>query len=45
MDFSKIVKENKTVNKKTTNQKETANRVTEPEEKTFVDDPDVPPLM
>jgi len=45
MDFSKIVKDNQSGGKKTTNQKETSNRITEPEESNFVDDPDVPPLM
>ena len=45
MDFSKIVKDNKTVCDKTTKQEEKINRITEPKEDSFVDDPDVPPLM
>jgi len=45
MDFSKIVKDNQSGGKKTTNQKETNNRITEREESNFVDDPDVPPLI
>ena len=45
LDFSQIVKENKTVDRKVTNQQETVNRITESEESAFVDDPDVPPLI
>ena len=46
MDFSQIVTENKTVHERARNQKDTVNyRITEPEESTFVDDPDVPPLI
>ena len=46
MDFSQIVKENKTVHERARNQKDTVNyRITESEESTFVDDPDVPPLI
>ena len=47
MDFSQIVAENKTVHERARNlQKDTVNyRITESEESTFVDDPDVPPLI
>lgn len=45
MDFSKIVKDKKTVNTKSTKQKQRVNGTTETEESTFVDDPDVPPLI
>lgn len=46
MDFSQIVTENKTVHERARNQKDTVNyRITESEESTFVDDPDVPPLI
>ena len=46
MDFSQIVTEHKTVDERARNQKDTVNyRITESEESTFVDDPDVPPLI
>lgn len=45
MDFSKIVKDKKTVQDKATKQEEKVNRITEPKEDSFVDDPDVPPLI
>lgn len=45
MDFSKIVKDRKTVQDKVTKQEEKVNRITEPKEDSFVDDPDVPPLI
>ena len=46
MDFSQIVTENKTVHERARNKKDTVNyRITESEESTFVDDPDVPPFI
>lgn len=46
MDFSKIVKDRKpAVHDKTTKQEEKVNRITESKEDSFVDDPDVPPLV
>jgi len=45
MDFSKIVKDSKTVQDKTKKQDEKVNRITESKEDNFIDDPDVPPLM
>ncbi|KAL9954199.1 hypothetical protein ACROYT_G041702 [Oculina patagonica] len=45
MDFSKIVKDKKTVQDKATKQEEKVTRITEPKEDSFVDDPDVPPLI
>ncbi|XP_068731074.1 dynein axonemal assembly factor 11-like [Montipora capricornis] len=42
MDFSKIVEHNKSGNKQAVNQKEVINKVAE---SSFVDDPDVPPLI
>ena len=45
MDFSKIVKDRKTIEDKTKKQDEKVNRITESNEDTFIDDPDVPPLI
>jgi len=45
MDFSKIVKDSKTVQDKTKKQDEKVNRITESKEDNFIDDPDVPLLM
>ena len=45
MDFSKIVKNSKTVHHKTAKQEEKVDRISEPKEESFVDDSDVPPLI
>ena len=46
MDFSKIVKDKKTVEDKTKkHEDEMVNRITEANEDNFIDDPDVPPLI
>jgi len=45
MDFSKIVKDRKTVEDKTKKQDEMVNRITKSNEDNFIDDPDVPPLI
>lgn len=46
MDFSKIVKDRKTVEDKTEkHEDEMVNRITEANEDNFIDDPDVPPLI
>ena len=45
MDFSKIVKNGKTIEDKTKKQDEMVNRITESNEDNFIDDPDVPPLI
>ena len=42
MDFSKIVKDSKG---KTTEREARVDRITESKEESFVDDPDVPPLI
>ena len=44
MDFSKIVKDRKTVVDKTKKEEEKVNRI-ESKEDNFIDDPDVPPLI
>lgn len=44
MDFSKIVKDRKTVEHKTKKEEEKVNRV-ESKDDNFIDDPDVPPLI
>ena len=43
MDFSKIVKDRKTVEDRTKKEEEKVNRI-ESKEDNFIDDPDVPPL-
>jgi len=45
MDFSKIVKDRKTVEDKTKKQDETVNTITKSNEDNFIDDPDIPPLI
>ena len=45
MDFSQIVKDSNTVHNKTTKQEEKVDRITQPKDDSFVDDPDVPPLI